>query len=272
MCCCPSAKGKWGCVAAGTLVKWLLHLPRKTLEISHSYQHKVNKPLCTHTQTNTCKYNLSWYITGCRCCNPMLSFQKANTQTHTHSSFANMDKPYLAVLRKMHFRGKWHHYHINDFQPNTSANVATHTHTAVNVILVTHNFSASHTNKHTQSKNSALTSHTAFKNRLALLVLMAFNPTLMYGEKWLPTRCSKCSTNTDRWLLLTGCLLMWRDVYLWGQGWVKVYRLFKSSAPIHSQDFECKKIEAAQSGSDISTNNHFHWNVVFKLQQRSLFF
>lgn len=104
------------------------------------------------------------------------------THTHTHSSFANMDKPYLAVLRKMHFRGKWHHYHINDFQPNTSANVATHTHTAVNVILVTHNFSASHTNKHTQSKNSALTSHTAFKNRLALLVLMAFNPTLMYGE------------------------------------------------------------------------------------------
>ena len=56
----------------------------------------------------------------------------AHTRAHTHrhtTSFASMDKPYLAVLRKMHFRGKWHHYHINDFQPNTSANVATHTHT-----------------------------------------------------------------------------------------------------------------------------------------------
>lgn len=74
----------------------------------------------THTQ-DTCRYNLSWYIAGYRCCYPSKS-----KHTHTHS-FACMDKPYLAVLRKMHFRGKWHHYHINDFHPNTSANVATHT-------------------------------------------------------------------------------------------------------------------------------------------------
>lgn len=50
-------------------------------------------------------------------------------QIHIHTqtcSHAGMDEAYLAELRKTLFRSKWHHYHINDFQPNTSANVSTH--------------------------------------------------------------------------------------------------------------------------------------------------